>query len=157
MRIAGLLPAGNIETPNAQLQVEWFFMTFHKSGCAEYMQSGCKLRDETLQTLTEYFQLIQKTCEDDGSLQRHQLEKVHAETRREMRQELEERYACKMPHLSNRAVAPMLALLYTMLTRQSAEHGAVEPQNGMSFPHSVSPLPSVHRPKCVAGSIIFGI
>jgi hypothetical protein len=38
-------------------------------------------------------------------------------------------------------------LLYTMLTRQSAEHGAVKPQNGMSFPHSVSPSPSVHRPK----------
>ncbi len=37
-------------------------------------------------------------------------------------------------------------LLYTMLTRQSAEHGADEPKNGMSFPHSVSPSPSVHRP-----------
>jgi hypothetical protein len=29
MCIAGLLPTGNIETPNAQLQVEWFYMTFH--------------------------------------------------------------------------------------------------------------------------------
>jgi hypothetical protein len=27
-----------------------------------------------------------------------------------------------------------------LLTRQSAEHGAVEPRNGMSFPHSVSPI-----------------
>ena len=27
----------------------------------------------------------------------------------------------------------VLTLLYTMLTRQSAEHGAVEPQNGMSL------------------------
>ncbi len=38
-------------------------------------------------------------------------------------------------------------VLYTMLTRQLAEHGAVKPQNGMSFPHSVSPSPSVHCPK----------
>jgi hypothetical protein len=37
-------------------------------------------------------------------------------------------------------------LLYTLLTQQSAEHGAVKPQNGMSFPHSVSPSPSVHHP-----------
>ncbi len=42
------------------------------------------------------------------------------------------------------------ALLYTMLTRQSAEHGAVEPQNGMSFPHSMSPSPSVHHPNQVS-------
>jgi hypothetical protein len=44
--------------------------------------------------------------------------------------------------LSPRAARCLLLLL----TWQSAEHGAVEPQNGMSFPHSVSPLPSVHRP-----------
>ncbi len=42
------------------------------------------------------------------------------------------------------------ALLYTMLTPQSAEHGAVKPQNGMSFPHSVCPLPSVHCPNQVS-------
>jgi hypothetical protein len=41
------------------------------------------------------------------------------------------------------------ALLMLLPTRQSAEHGAVEPQNGMSFPHSMSPLPSVHRPNQV--------
>ncbi len=76
MRVAGLLPAGNIETPNAQLQVEWFYMTFHKSDCMEYVQSGCKLRDKMLQTLVEYFQMIHKTRENDGSLQHHQLKKV---------------------------------------------------------------------------------
>jgi hypothetical protein len=37
-----------------------------------------------------------------------------------------------------------------LLTQQSAEHGAVEPQHGMSFPHSVSPSPSVHRPNQVS-------
>jgi len=36
--------------------------------------------------------------------------------------------------------------LELLLTRQSAEHGAVEPQNGMSFPHSVDTPWSVHRP-----------
>ena len=55
MRIVGLLPVGNIEMPNMQLQVEWFYMTFHKSDCTEYLQSGHKLHDKTLQTLAEYF------------------------------------------------------------------------------------------------------
>jgi hypothetical protein len=101
MRVAGLLPTGNIETPNAQLQVEWLYMTFYKSDRAEYMQSGHKLCDKMLQTLMEYFQSISETCENNGSLQRHQLEKVQAEARRKMCQELEERYVRKMRHLSN--------------------------------------------------------
>jgi hypothetical protein len=62
IRFAGLQPAGNIETPNAQLQVEWFYMTFHKSDCAEYVQSGHKLCNEMLQTLAEDFQLIHETA-----------------------------------------------------------------------------------------------
>jgi hypothetical protein len=37
MGVAGLLPKGNILTPNEQLQVEWFYMTFHKSDRAEYV------------------------------------------------------------------------------------------------------------------------
>jgi hypothetical protein len=28
MVVAGLLPVGNVEMPIAQLQVEWFYMTF---------------------------------------------------------------------------------------------------------------------------------
>ena len=45
MRVAGLLPTGDIEMPNVQLLVEWFYMTFHKSDHAEYVQSRCKLHD----------------------------------------------------------------------------------------------------------------
>ncbi len=31
LRIAELLPEGDIVSPNAALQVEWFYMSFHKS------------------------------------------------------------------------------------------------------------------------------
>jgi hypothetical protein len=101
MRVVGLLPVGDIEMPNVQLQVEWFYMTFHKSDCMECVQSRRKLRNKMLQTLTEYFQSIQETRENNGSLQCHQLEKVQAEAKCEMCQELEEQYACKMRHLFN--------------------------------------------------------
>ncbi len=70
LHVLGLLPVGDIETPGASLQVEWFYMTFHKSDHAEYVGSGQRLHDETLQTLTEYFQSIHETHKNDGSLQR---------------------------------------------------------------------------------------
>jgi hypothetical protein len=53
MRVASLLPEGNIPMPNKRLQVEWFYMTFHKSDRAEYVQSGRKLSNEMLQTTAE--------------------------------------------------------------------------------------------------------
>jgi hypothetical protein len=76
MHVASLLPKGNIPTPNKQLQVEWFYMTFHKSDHVEYVQSGCKLRNKTLQTVTEYFQSIHETCENNGSLTHHQIKRL---------------------------------------------------------------------------------
>jgi hypothetical protein len=79
MRIAGLLPEGNILMPNKQLQVEWFYMTFHKSDRAEYVQSRHKLSNKMLQTVAEYFQSIHETPENNGSLMHHQIEKIWAE------------------------------------------------------------------------------
>jgi hypothetical protein len=90
LRAWGLLTASNIETPNMSLQVESFYMTFHKSDCTEYVQSGQKLHDETLQNLVEYFQSIHKTHKNDGSLQRHWVKKICAEANHELHQELVE-------------------------------------------------------------------
>ncbi len=56
MHVAGLLPKGNILMPNAQ-QVEWFYMTFHKADCTEYMRSGRKLSNEMFWTVAEFFSI----------------------------------------------------------------------------------------------------
>jgi hypothetical protein len=56
--ITKLLPKGDIPMPNAALQVQWFYMSFHCSDHAEYVRSGCKLSDEMLQTPTKYFESI---------------------------------------------------------------------------------------------------
>jgi hypothetical protein len=90
LRVLGLLPGGDIKTPGASLQVEWFYMTFHKSNRAEYMRPGQKLRNKTLHTLVEYFQQIHETCKNNGSLQCHQVKKICAEAKRELHHELEE-------------------------------------------------------------------
>ncbi len=102
MCITSLLPEGNIPMPNAQLQVKWFYMTFHKSDCTEYVQSGCRLSNKMLQTIAEYFQLIHETCKNNGSLMRYQIEKIWAEAKRELRHKLEEQYARKKCLLSDK-------------------------------------------------------
>ncbi len=101
MHSTGLLPVGNILTSKAQLQVECFYMIFHKSDLAVYMQSRCKLHDKMLQTLAEYFQLIHKTHENNGSLQRHHLKKVWAQANCKMCCKLEEQYTHKLCHLAS--------------------------------------------------------
>jgi hypothetical protein len=55
LRISELLPAGDIPPPNAALQVEWFYMSFHCSDRSEYVRSGQKLVDEMLDSLTKEF------------------------------------------------------------------------------------------------------
>ena len=101
LRVSGLLPAGDIETLGTSLQVEWFYMTFHKSDCAEYVQSGQKLCYETFQNLVEYFQLAHETHKNNGSLQCHRVEKICAEAKQELRHELEEQYVRKLRHLTD--------------------------------------------------------
>ena len=96
LRISEKLPAGNIPVPNAALQVEWLYMSYHKSDRAEFVRSGNKLSGETLQTLTEYFQSIHEIRMTDGSLQRKREDQIRQSTRREMRGELEKRFHDKM-------------------------------------------------------------
>ncbi len=58
LRIMKLLPKGDYPPPNAALQVDLFYMSFHCSDWARYICSRRKLRDKMLQTLTEYFESI---------------------------------------------------------------------------------------------------
>ncbi len=101
LRVAELLLAGKIVMPSAGLQVEWFYMTFHKTDQAKYVHSGQKLHDETLPSLAECFELIYDTRINDGNYPRHQVEKVRSDARCEMRHELEQRYARKLCHFAN--------------------------------------------------------
>ena len=71
LRIAELLPEGDLEKPSASLSVEWFYMTFHKSNRAEYLHSGRKLHKEMLQTLAEYFKTTANAPLNNGNYQRH--------------------------------------------------------------------------------------
>jgi hypothetical protein len=73
LHITKLLPEGDLPPPNAALQVEWFYMSFHCLDCADCIRSGCKISNEMLQTLAEYFESIFLAWISDCSLQRKYL------------------------------------------------------------------------------------
>ena len=98
LRVAELLPEGDIEKPSASLSVEWFYMTFHRSDQAEYVRSGRKLCVESLKSLAEYFETIYDSCASEGLVPRRQLDKIRANAKREMHHELRERYDRKLRH-----------------------------------------------------------
>ncbi len=68
IRTAAALPAGDTHPLNQALQLEWFYMSFHKEDRAKYVESGQRLADETLESLAVYFDNIFNSQIADGSL-----------------------------------------------------------------------------------------
>jgi hypothetical protein len=101
LRIAQMLPEGDIPNPNAALQVEWFYMTFHRSNRAEYLRSGRKLCDETLATLAAYFKSGFDARVADGMIRKLRDKQVRVKARNEYRHELQACYHDKLKCLSN--------------------------------------------------------
>ena len=97
LRISENLPACNIPAPNVELQVEWLYMSFHKSDHAD------KLSQETLQSLAQYFQSIHDARVSDGSLERKRDDQIRQSTRHEMRVELEKRYHNTISHYTSKS------------------------------------------------------
>jgi hypothetical protein len=56
--MAEALPAGDMHSPNKALQLEWFYMSFHKEDRAKYIKSGLNLSNEMLKSVAEYFENI---------------------------------------------------------------------------------------------------
>jgi hypothetical protein len=58
IQTAEALPAGDMHPPNKALQLEWFYMSFHKEGRAKYIKSGQRLSNKMLESVAEYFKNI---------------------------------------------------------------------------------------------------
>ena len=65
---AKALPAGNMPVPNDALKIEWFYMSFRQEDRTRYLESGRRLCNKTLATVTEYFDNIFNLQMADGSL-----------------------------------------------------------------------------------------
>ena len=68
LRSAKALPARVMPAPNNALKIEWFYMLFHQEDRTRYLESGRRLCDETLVTVTKYFNNIFNSQMVNGSL-----------------------------------------------------------------------------------------
>jgi len=100
LRIAELLPEGDIAIPNESLTLEWFFMTFHKSERNQFITSGRRLVDETIESVTEYFESLYNIKKSSGKL-KIQLEQRDRNKYEAQRGSTKNRYDDKMRNMAN--------------------------------------------------------
>ncbi len=98
--MAEALPVGDMHPPNQALQLEWFYMSFHKEDRAKYLESGQRLFEEMLESLAEYFENIFNTKVAVGSLAKKRRCQIKQRIRRKMRHELCKRYDEKVRHVT---------------------------------------------------------
>jgi len=63
--------------PNESLTLEWFYMTFHKAERNQFITSGRRLADETIESITEYFELLYNIKKSSGKLQKQLEQRDH--------------------------------------------------------------------------------
>ncbi len=96
IQTAAALPAGYMHPPNQALQLEWFYMSFHKEDRGKYAESGRRLADETLESLAKYFDNIFNSQVADGSLAKKRECQIEQHVRRDMRHKHCKRYGEKV-------------------------------------------------------------
>jgi hypothetical protein len=90
--MAEALPAGDMHPPNKALQLEWFYMSFHKEDREMYAKSVQCLRNEMLKSVAEYFKNIFNLQVADGSLAKKREHQIEQGVRRKMRHKLRKRF-----------------------------------------------------------------
>ncbi len=98
--MAEALTAGDMHLPNQALQLEWFYMSFHKEDKAKYVEGGRHLSNKTLKSLAEYFENIFNLQVADGSLAKKCKCQIKQRVRCKMRHELCKQYDEKVRHVS---------------------------------------------------------
>jgi hypothetical protein len=66
-------------------------MTYHRADRAEYVKSGKKLADETIETLSAYFQSLFAQRKIDGTLERHEVERLRKRAKRTLANDISEK------------------------------------------------------------------
>ncbi len=88
LRIAELLPAGEIAKPTKSLAAEWYYMTYHKADRDKFVASAKKLANETIESLTEYFQALFAQKKSDGTLEKQEMDRLRNRVRKRVAEDL---------------------------------------------------------------------
>ena len=86
--------------PNESLTLEWFYMTFHKSECDQFIMSGRRLVDESIESVTEYFELLYNIKKSNCKL-KLQLEQRDRKKSEAQRGTVKNRYDDKMRNMAD--------------------------------------------------------
>jgi hypothetical protein len=54
--------------PNESLTLEWFYITFHKSERDQFIMSGWRLVNDSIESITEYFESLYNIKKSNGKL-----------------------------------------------------------------------------------------
>jgi hypothetical protein len=100
IRMAEALPAGDMHPPNKALQLEWFYMSFHKEDWAKYVKSGRRLSNEMLKSVAEYFENIFNSQVADGSMAKKRERQIKQHVRCKMHHKLRKRYDEEVRHVT---------------------------------------------------------
>jgi hypothetical protein len=76
LQIAEALPAGNWLKPSEVLELEWFYILFHKNNGNKFVIAGRKLDTKTFKLVTEFFEAQFTTNKNNGTLERMELEGI---------------------------------------------------------------------------------
>jgi hypothetical protein len=101
LRVAELLPTGDIAMPNESLTLKWFYMTFHKSERDQFITSGRRIVDEMIKSVTEYFELLYNIKKSNGKL-KLQLEQRDRKKYDAQRGAAKNRYDNKMRNMADK-------------------------------------------------------
>jgi hypothetical protein len=97
LRITELLPPGETPPPSEKLAVQWYYMTYHRADRHEYVKSGKKLADETIESLSAYFQSLFAQRKIDGTLERYEVERLRKRAQRTLASDLREKREARRP------------------------------------------------------------
>ncbi len=88
--------------PNKALQLEWFYMFFHKEDRAKNVESGQRLSNKMIESVAEYFENMFNLQVADGSLARKRGRQIKQRVRHEVRHELRQRFDEKVRRVTER-------------------------------------------------------
>jgi len=91
LRVTELLPPGETPPPTEKLALQWYYMTYHRADRTEYVKSGKKLADETIESLTAYFQSLFAQRKSDGTLERAEIDRLRNRAKRTIASDLREK------------------------------------------------------------------
>ena len=72
--IAKLLLVGDIPKPSDELALQWYYMSYHKSNRKKFDLNRKMLKDETIESITTFFQALFEQKKLDGTIQRHKVD-----------------------------------------------------------------------------------